>query len=57
MLALALVMIYRATHHVNFGQGEMAMFSTYIAGRCSRPACRTGSQALQPLFSVSLPAS
>ncbi|QRF62754.1 ABC transporter permease subunit [Variovorax paradoxus] len=28
---LALVMIYRATHHVNFGQGEMAMFSTYIA--------------------------
>ncbi|WP_399681163.1 branched-chain amino acid ABC transporter permease [Xenophilus sp.] len=31
MLALALVMIYRATNHVNFAQGEMAMFSTYIA--------------------------
>jgi branched-chain amino acid transport system permease protein len=31
MLALALVMIYRTTHHVNFAQGEMAMFSTYIA--------------------------
>lgn len=31
MLALALVMIYRATHHVNFAQGEMAMFSTYVA--------------------------
>jgi branched-chain amino acid transport system permease protein len=30
-LALALVMIYQATHHVNFAQGEMAMFSTYIA--------------------------
>ena len=30
-LALALVMIYRATHHVNFAQGAMAMFSTYIA--------------------------
>lgn len=30
-LALALVMIYRATHLVNFAQGEMAMFSTYIA--------------------------
>src|SRR5262249_45088899 len=30
-LALALVMIYRATDHVNFAQGEMAMFSTYIA--------------------------
>lgn len=30
-LALALVMIYKATHLVNFAQGEMAMFSTYIA--------------------------
>ena len=30
-VALALVMIYQATRHVNFAQGEMAMFSTYIA--------------------------
>ena len=30
-LALALVMIFQSTHHVNFAQGEMAMFSTYIA--------------------------
>ena len=30
-LALALVMIYQATELVNFAQGEMAMFSTYIA--------------------------
>jgi branched-chain amino acid transport system permease protein len=30
-LALALVMIYQATEHVNFAQGSMAMFSTYIA--------------------------
>ena len=30
-LALALVMIYQTTHLVNFAQGEMAMFSTYIA--------------------------
>ena len=30
-LALALVMIYRSTHHVNFAQGEMAMFSTFVA--------------------------
>jgi len=29
-LALALVMIYQATDVVNFAQGEMAMFSTYI---------------------------
>lgn len=30
-LALALVMIYQATHLVNFAQGEMAMFATYFA--------------------------
>jgi branched-chain amino acid transport system permease protein len=30
-LALALVMIYQATHLVNFAQGEMGMFATYIA--------------------------
>jgi branched-chain amino acid transport system permease protein len=30
-LALALVLIYRSTHVINFAQGEMGMFSTYIA--------------------------
>ena len=30
-LALSLVMVYRATHLLNFAQGEMATFSTYIA--------------------------
>jgi branched-chain amino acid transport system permease protein len=30
-LALALVMIYRATHLVNFAQGELALCSTYVA--------------------------
>ena len=30
-VALALVMIYQATHLVNFAQGEIAMFSTYLA--------------------------
>ena len=30
-LALALVLIYRATGIINFAQGEMAMFTTYIA--------------------------
>ena len=30
-LALALVMIYQATHLVNFAQGETAMFTTYVA--------------------------
>jgi branched-chain amino acid transport system permease protein len=30
-VALALVLIYRATDVVNFAQGEMATFTTYIA--------------------------
>jgi branched-chain amino acid transport system permease protein len=30
-LALALVMIYRVTHFVNFAQGELALCSTYVA--------------------------
>ncbi len=30
-LALALVLIYRATRIVNFAQGEMATFTAYLA--------------------------
>jgi branched-chain amino acid transport system permease protein len=30
-IALALVMIYQATHHINFAQGEQGMFSAYVA--------------------------
>jgi branched-chain amino acid transport system permease protein len=30
-MALALVMIFKATHQVNFAQGELAMFSTYVS--------------------------
>lgn len=30
-LGLALVMIYQSTNHINFAQGEMAMFSTFVA--------------------------
>src|SRR5215475_10338613 len=29
-LALALVMIFVSTDHINFGQGELAMFSAYL---------------------------
>ena len=29
-VALALVMIYQATHHLNFAQGEMALFAAYV---------------------------
>lgn len=31
VMALAIVMIYQAIDHLNFAQGEMAMFSTFIA--------------------------
>lgn len=31
VIALALVMNFNATGHINFAQGEMAMFSTYVA--------------------------
>jgi branched-chain amino acid transport system permease protein len=31
VMALAVVMIYQAIDHLNFAQGEMAMFSTFIA--------------------------
>ncbi len=31
LLALALVIIYRSTHHINFAQGEMATLSTYVS--------------------------
>ena len=31
VIALALVMNFNSTNHINFAQGEMAMFSTYIA--------------------------
>ncbi len=44
-IALALVMIYQATHHVNFAQGEMAMFSTYIASASSIAGCPIGSRS------------
>lgn len=30
-LGLALVMIFQSTGHINFAQGEMAMFSTFVA--------------------------
>ena len=30
-IGLALVMIYQSTHHINFAQGEQAMFSAYVA--------------------------
>ena len=31
LMALAVVMIYQAIDHLNFAQGEMAMFSTFIS--------------------------
>src|SRR5205814_10647256 len=50
-LAVALVLIYRSTGVINFAQGELAMFSTFIAwslvhhglsywGEIGRASCR-----------------
>jgi branched-chain amino acid transport system permease protein len=33
-LALALVMIFVSTNHINFAQGELAMFSAYLVWQC-----------------------
>ena len=38
-VALALVMIYQATHLVNFAQGELAMFCTYLAWSLINAGC------------------
>ena len=34
LLALGLVIIYRGTGHLNFAQGEMALFCTYVVYQC-----------------------
>ncbi|MBM3545404.1 MAG: branched-chain amino acid ABC transporter permease [Alphaproteobacteria bacterium] len=38
-MALAVVMIYQSIDHFNFAQGEMAMFSTYIAWQLMAWGC------------------
>ena len=38
-MALAVVMIYQAIDHLNFAQGEMAMFSTFIAWQLMNWGC------------------
>ena len=42
-LGLALVMIYQSTNHINFAQGEMAMFSTFIAYLCLKAGLPYGA--------------
>jgi len=37
-LALALVLIYRATHVINFAQGELAMLTTYMRRLSQSPS-------------------
>jgi branched-chain amino acid transport system permease protein len=48
-LALALVLIYRATDVLNFAQGEMATFTTYVAW-----ALMDNGLAFWPAFAVTL---
>ena len=44
-LALALVLVYRATHVINFAQGELAMLTTYIAYQLMQWGSHTGGFA------------
>ena len=44
-LALALVLIYRSTGIVNFAQGEMAMFSTFVAWGLVEAGLPVGARA------------
>jgi branched-chain amino acid transport system permease protein len=46
--ALTLVLIFRATRIINFGQGAMAMFSTYLALQVIQAATPTGSRSPPP---------
>ena len=51
-LALALVMIFVSTDHINFAQGELAMFSAYLVGRSWSGVSTSGSRCrLVALFS------
>src|SRR4051794_41881523 len=45
-VALALVLIFRSTGIVNFAQGEMAMFSTFIAWGLLQAGLSTGLAVL-----------
>lgn len=44
-VALAVVMIYQASDHFNFAQGEMAMFSTYVAWSLIAQGLPTGPRS------------
>ena len=58
-LALALVLVYRATHVVNFAQGELAMATTYVAYQLIKWGCPTGRRSSRhsPSPSCSAPCS
>src|ERR1700742_2679108 len=48
-MALAVVMIYQAIDHLNFAQGEMAMFSTFISWKLMQWALPFWAAFLLPL--------
>jgi membrane associated rhomboid family serine protease len=48
ILALALVLVYRATRVINFAQGELAMLTTYIAYQLMQWGSRTGRRSSRP---------
>jgi branched-chain amino acid transport system permease protein len=56
-VALALVMIFKSTHHVNFAQGELALFTTYVCWSLIQAGVPYwGAFALTLLFAFALAA-
>src|SRR4029078_13135651 len=49
-MALAVVMIYQAVDHLNFAQGEMAMFSTFMAWQMRQSGIRYWRAFLRTLI-------
>src|SRR3982074_3301469 len=47
-MALAVVMIYQAIDHLNFAQGEMAMFSTFISWQMREWGVPYGGAFIRP---------
>ena len=56
-LALAVVMIYQAIDQFNFAQGEMAMFSTFIAWQLIQWGVPYWGRFLRPWSCLSSPLS
>src|ERR1700739_4936199 len=54
-MALAVVMIYQAIDHLNFAQGEMAMFSTFISWQLMQGGVPCWAPSVSPIAVAFVP--